>query len=142
VRHARALLALALAALIAACSSHAQSPGAAPVYRSVQAEAGEQAYLANCSMCHGVRLEGGPGPALRGVRMRALAKAQHLRVGDVFWTVAKQMPLNTPGSLSDQQDVEIMAYILESNGYAAGSSNLTYDAAVRSQVPFQPAGGP
>ena len=134
---------LALAALPAACASRSSKDASAPpAYRSVQAETGEQGYLANCSMCHGVRLEGGPGPALRGVRMRALARAQHLRVGDVFWTVAKQMPLNQPGSLTDQQDVEIMAYILESNGYTAGSRALTYDAAIHSLVPFQPAPRP
>ncbi len=138
-RLAGARAALALAGLLAACSAHPAPAGKTPaLFRAEQAEAGEQAYLASCSACHGVRLDGGAGPPLRGERMRARAQAAHLRVGDMFSTIAQQMPLNQPASLTEQQYVDIMAYVLESNGYPAGTAALTHDDALRSEVPFRP----
>jgi mono/diheme cytochrome c family protein len=36
-------------------------------YEQEQAAAGEKLFEASCSSCHGVKLEGGAGPALSGV---------------------------------------------------------------------------
>jgi hypothetical protein len=47
------------------------------------------------------------------------------------------MPAATPGSLPDDLYVEIMAFILQQNGYPAGSTELTYDAADKSNVPMR-----
>jgi hypothetical protein len=37
------------------------------------------------------------------------------------------MPANDPGSLSDQQYRQVLAYLLSKNGYPAGSKPLTAD---------------
>ena len=47
------------------------------------------------------------------------------------------MPPGTPGSLTHDQDVLIMAYILQQNGYPPGSQELTYEGAEKSRVPLR-----
>jgi hypothetical protein len=47
------------------------------------------------------------------------------------------MPPGTPGSLTHDQDVLIMAYILQQNGYLPGSQELTYEGAEKSRVPLR-----
>ena len=47
------------------------------------------------------------------------------------------MPADTPGSLTHDQDVLIMAFILQQNGYPAGSKELVYEDAEKSTVPLK-----
>ncbi len=47
------------------------------------------------------------------------------------------MPSATPGSLPPDVYVAIMAFILQQNGYPAGSRELTYDEAMTSSVPIR-----
>ena len=124
--------ALAAVTLSGAIALAAPQPPA--LYTATQATAGEGAYLAACAACHGVRLEGGAGPPLSGERFRTRTRQAHLRVGDVFSAVAKQMPLNQPASLPHERYVAIMAYLLKENGYPSGTAALAYDGALRSKV--------
>ncbi len=114
--------------------------GAVPaLYTADQATKGALAYYQNCAMCHGPNLDGQPGgysgPALKGSDFADPSYDFH--VSDIFNFVAKQMPAATPGSLSHQQDVEIMAFILQQNGYPPGAKELVYEEAERSQVPIR-----
>ena len=109
--------------------------GAAAVsYSPAQASTGLKAYGANCSSCHGEKLEGGVGPALSGATLNTLSKNTHLTVGDMFTFLSQQMPLNAPASLTKKQYAAIMAYVLKFNGYPAGSKELTYAGATDSKV--------
>jgi polar amino acid transport system substrate-binding protein len=45
------------------------------------------------------------------------------------------MPLNAPASLTHDQYVSIMAFILSKNGYHPGSSALTFSGASNSSAP-------
>ena len=45
-----------------------------------------------------------------------------------------QMPMNAPASLSHEQYLAILAYILKQNGYPAGSKPLAYGAAMNSKI--------
>ena len=47
------------------------------------------------------------------------------------------VPAATPGSLTHEEDVEIMAFILKQNGYPAGSNELVYEDAEKSRVPIR-----
>jgi mono/diheme cytochrome c family protein len=109
------------------------------LYTKEQAEEGAVAYYQNCAMCHGPLLdgqEGGfPGPALKGPDFADPSYDFH--VNEIFNFVAKLMPSATPGSLSPEQDVQIMAFILRENGYPAGAKELTYDGAAKSRVPMR-----
>jgi len=50
------------------------------------------------------------------------------------------MPEDSPGSLQDQEYVDIIAYILELNGHDAGDGELAATEASLSQIPVDPSG--
>ncbi|GAJ28588.1 c-type cytochrome [Acidomonas methanolica] len=99
-----------------------------------QAKAGAKEYADNCSQCHGDDLSGMAGPALKGPNF-ASAKA-NFHVSDIYAIVSKNMPATNPGSLTTDQYVNIMAFLLQQNGMPAGSTKLTADIATKSQVPL------
>jgi mono/diheme cytochrome c family protein len=101
-------------------------------FNAAQAAAGDKLYAAKCSACHGEHLEGGAGPALSGATLTTLATNTKLTVGDMFTFLSQQMPLNEPASLTHDQYVSIMAFILHYNGYKTGPKPLTYAAATTS----------
>ncbi len=114
--------------------------GRAPaLYTEDQATRGALAYYQNCAMCHGPALDGQlggySGPALKGAEFADPSYDFH--VSDIFNFVAKLMPAATPGSLSHDEDVLIMAFILQQNGYPAGSKALLYEVAEKSAVPLK-----
>jgi quinoprotein glucose dehydrogenase len=49
--------------------------------------------------------------------------------GALFDKIEVTMPLNEPGSLTDQQSVDLVAYILKLNHFPAGQEVLPKDAA-------------
>jgi len=114
----------------------AKSPPA--LYTEDQATQGQIAYYQNCAMCHGSNLggqeEGSSGPALKGSDFADPSYDFH--VSDIFNFVANMMPAMSPGSLPHDTSVNIMAFILKANGYPAGKTELTYDAASKSKVPI------
>jgi mono/diheme cytochrome c family protein len=109
------------------------------LYTEDQAAKGALAYYQNCAMCHGPLLEGQlggfSGPALKGSEFADPSYDFHL--SDIFNFVAKLMPSATPGSLTHEQDVQIMAFILQQNGYPSGSKELAYEFAEKSKVPIR-----
>ena len=109
------------------------------LYTAEQANKGALAYYMNCASCHGTVLDGqaggASGPALKGAEFAD--PSYDFRLSDIFNFVAKLMPAGTPGSLSPEQDVEIMSFILQQNGYPAGEQELTYEQASKSKVPIR-----
>jgi polar amino acid transport system substrate-binding protein len=109
------------------------------LYTAEQAEQGALAYYQNCAMCHGPLLDGQPGgysgPALKGPDFADPSYDFH--VSDIFNFVAKLMPSATPGSLTREQDVKIMAFILQQNGYPPGNQPLVYETAEKSKIPLR-----
>ena len=109
------------------------------LYTADQATKGALAYYQNCAMCHGPLLDGQSGgysgPALKGPEFADPSYDFHL--SDMFNFVAKLMPAATPGSLTHEQDVEIMAFMLQQNGYPPGSHELVYEDAEKSKVPLR-----
>jgi mono/diheme cytochrome c family protein len=123
--------ALMLAALaISAVPLYAAAQGSgqrSPAFTEAQVERGRAVYLKNCQDCHGSTLDNGEfgGAPLKGSYFR-----QHWGSGDVsalFGYVNTLMPPDRPGQLSEQSYVDITAFLLSSNGYAAGSEELTAD---------------
>jgi polar amino acid transport system substrate-binding protein len=99
-----------------------------------QAAAGQTIFETTCSPCHGSQLEGGAGPALHGPAFNTLANKVHATVGDIFTYMSTNMPLNNPASLKHGQYVDIMAFILSKNGWHAGNTELTFEAASSSKA--------
>jgi polar amino acid transport system substrate-binding protein len=103
------------------------------LYTAAQAEKGKAAFSENCALCHGETLEGRAGPALKGKHFAP--NSGKYKVGDIFTIVSKNMPATQPGSLTHDTYVEIMAYLLQQNGYPAGDKALSFDEAKDSTVP-------
>ena len=99
-----------------------QQPAGAPVFSAEQAAAGRAAYDASCASCHVADLGGrNEAPQLAGSDFMNVWRTQG--VDALFGFIRSTMP---PGGarLSDDQYLSIVAYILQSNGAAAGAQPL------------------
>jgi mono/diheme cytochrome c family protein len=132
MRFARALVALSGFYLAASVSSIAAAP--APqgggkstqdgVYTDAQAKRGEAAYSTTCAGCHGPDLAGADtAPSLTGAEFNAGWTDQ--TVDDLFQRIKTTMPGDAPGSLSDAQCADILAFVLSKDGFPAGQTELT-----------------
>ena len=117
------MFALALGSF-AAAGALAQSLDAAD-YTKAQADAGKDTYDNTCAVCHGDHMQGGAGPALAGQDFLSVSQYQKITAKYFFKFMSTHMPLTDPGSLTKQQYLDILAYLLEMNGYRAGSHELT-----------------
>src|ERR1700729_586927 len=112
---------LAVVMLPAAAES---APGAGD-YTQAQAQAGAQVFSATCSVCHGSRLQGGAAPALTGAAFAQTLTSTYSTTSKLYEVISTLMPVNNPGSLSQEQDTQVLAYILSQNSYPAGSTALS-----------------
>ena len=133
--------ALALAA-VSLLLPAARAQGVAPrsvwtgVYTSEQATRGGPLYSASCGSCHGPALEGGEmAPALSGGPFNA--NWNGLTLGDLFERVRISMPQNSPGSLSRQAYVDILAFMLRSGSFPEGQSELPRETELLKQITFE-----
>lgn len=135
-RGSRTATALALTAAVALCAVVGRSPSAraqsAALYTNAQAQKGLDPYEASCAMCHGANMEGESGPTLLGPTFTS----HYETIGDLMQFMVQNMPMNNPGSLSHQDYVDVLAYILLKNGWPSGSRVLTYRDANASKVPL------
>jgi mono/diheme cytochrome c family protein len=87
-------------------------------YTADQAVRGKQVYEATCARCHAPGyFQGAAFSSLWGQRP-AFA---------LFSSLSNTMPQDNPGSLTDQQYVDVIAYLLQRNSVAAGSKALGTD---------------
>lgn len=99
--------------------------GNTPPFTAAQVSRGQQVYAGQCQSCHGSNLQGGAGPALAGNGfLQKWANGQH-PLADLYGVISKQMPLTAPGSLTQQQYLDVTAFILSKNGYRAGKQALS-----------------
>jgi polar amino acid transport system substrate-binding protein len=104
------------------------------LYTQDQADSGLSKYSAYCAQCHGAAMQGRSGPSLKGKNFAT--KKAAFTVSDVFHIVSQNMPATQPGSLAHDDYVEIMAFLLQENGYPAGKTALTFDSANASKTPL------
>ncbi|GHF31446.1 hypothetical protein GCM10017781_04720 [Deinococcus metalli] len=96
---------------------------AALTARAAQVQAGQAVFAKSCQGCHGDQLQGVRAPTLLG----AAFLKKWATVGDLHAKVSKTMPKNAPGSLSAQQYLDVVAFVLDRNKAAAGSAALGSD---------------
>ena len=102
---------------------HAASAG---LFAAPQAARGATVYSAQCASCHGSDLGGiGQNPPLAGEEF--LSKYQGESVVALYDTIHTSMPATNPGSLTRPQTADVLAYILSSNKYLAGTTELPSD---------------
>jgi alcohol dehydrogenase (cytochrome c) len=92
-------------------------------YTSAQASRGATVYTQYCTLCHGANLQGESGPALSGQVLRAAYGGG--TAAQLYDFISRQMPQNNPASLSQQQYLDVTAYVLSRNGFPSGNTPLT-----------------
>ncbi|GAC1402211.1 MAG: hypothetical protein NVSMB64_01590 [Candidatus Velthaea sp.] len=122
-----ALIAFAGALIVSGSVSRAATSTGA--YTSAQAADGATVYAGQCAQCHATGLQGNSGPALVGAAFHKSIEATYTTAGALYDFIHAQMPVNAPGSLSQKQYLDVTAFILSKNGYAAGSTPLTMKTA-------------
>ena len=99
-------------------------------FTAAQVEAGRQAYIDHCMMCHGSKLQG-LADAQKLVGKDFVDLWGHDMVKELFSAVRVEMPQNDPGSLSDEMYLNLTAFLLHANGAKTGTTPLTADSAVK-----------
>jgi quinoprotein glucose dehydrogenase len=106
------------------------------VYTEEQAKRGELAYRQSCVNCHGPELEGADmTPPLTGGNF--MANWNDLNLGDLFERIRATMPLDKPGTLSRQQNADLVAFVLKANLWPAGTTELSRDLGALKQIRIQ-----
>jgi cytochrome c len=128
--------------LVLCCALFAQNPNDASNQRSVwdgvytekQAQRGSDLYGPKCSGCHGDDLEGDvvEHPALAGGDF--MWKWNGSTLAPLFQRIHRDMPLNNAGSLTRDQSVDLLAYILSMNRLPASQRELPSDPAALGQI--------
>ncbi len=131
-----ALISATVATLVAAAAISTATAANNALYTPAQAAAGAKVYAESCARCHGADLSGVSGPALKGADLAASGAQGKLTVGDIFKYTRNMMPAGNPGSLTYDQYVDVMAFILRENGNPAGSAPLSYSVALHSNDPI------
>ena len=103
------------------------------VFTEDQAARGRQVYFGACGLCHGRRLNGAPDdPDM--LSTPPLARARFLRVWEgrslavLLAYTRLTMPEDNPASLTDQEYVDVVAYMLSMSRMPAGEDDLPADA--------------
>ena len=119
------LLALAAASLVTAQTSASQVGTQRRtvwdgVYTEAQAARGTMAFGQSCAGCHALAAQG-KAPLVGDAFWKSFAQKT---VGDLLEFVSTNMPNGTPGSLTEPTYRDIVALMLKSNGFPAGTTEL------------------
>jgi cytochrome c5 len=96
------------------------------IYTAAQAERGKTTFKTACLRCHGEDLSGTTAPALKGDRFQMTWGGD--TVEGLFGKIRDTMPPNFGTVVDDQGKLDVVAFILQTNGYPAGSSELLIDS--------------
>jgi mono/diheme cytochrome c family protein len=117
-----------------------KSAAKVPAFTVAQAERGKDVYAANCTGCHLAGLDGSSNPTanVKGAPLigaRFVQDFGEAKISGLFNKMQRDMPNGKPGSLTEQQYLDLTAYVLQQNKYPAGDAELTVDAATDIWIP-------
>jgi len=95
------------------------------VYTAEQAERGRMAYAAFCAHCHAGDLSGDNSGDVGAPPLRRDGFRAGSTVLALFTKISETMPLDARGALSPEQSLDIVAYVLQQNGFPAGDRELS-----------------
>ncbi len=109
----------------------------AVTFTAEQTARGKLVYTRRCVDCHGSTLDNGEfgGAPLNGSYFKGHWGGGSV-AGLIAYTKAK-MPPDGPGSLSDQSYVDVVAYLLDANGYPRGEKELPADPQLQQPMSLQ-----
>lgn len=95
------------------------------VYTTAQADRGKTAFLASCQRCHNADLSGDRGPALKGERFTTTWGGGS--VGRLFEKIRDTMPVFATSTIDEATKLDIVTFILQTNGFPTGGAELKAD---------------
>ena len=107
------------------------------IYNAEQAVRGNATFENNCAECHMSDLSGRAGPPLKGDDFM-----EHWRgktVAELFEKIRTTMPADWRTQLSETRAIDVVAYLLQKNGFPSGAIELTPTAAGGVRIEAQPA---
>lgn len=137
---AAAVLATALGAPDRSAQAAAPRAGASErrtvwdsVYSAAQATRGQTAYGETCSRCHQPSLGGADeSPALAGGAF--LSNWSGFTLAELQDRIRTTMPRNDPGIYGRQLVTDVLAYMLQVNGFPAGAADLPVEAEALAEI--------
>ena len=134
-----AAVTIAALCLSGALSARAQQAPAKSVWDGVyteeQAKRGEEVYRGYCATCHGTALTGGEmaGPLVGPV---FTSSWNGIDLGRLFDRIRKSMPDDNPGILTRDQAADALAFVLSSNKFPAGQTELARQTEMLTPIAF------
>lgn len=122
--HLRFLLPVLAVGLVVAAQSPARST-ADGVFTTAQANEGRELWAASCQSCHGPHA---------GMPFKNKWMGRDLSA--LFVYTRNEMPKSDPGSLSDEEYVQAIAFLLRANGMPAGATPLPADSTALTRIRF------
>ena len=107
------------------------------VYTEEQAARGEALYKVHCIRCHGTNLQGngeGAGPL---IGPPFTTNWNGITMGVMLERVRQSMPLDKPLTMTRQQVADLLAFVLRSNKFPAGKSELVRQPDMLNAITFQ-----
>jgi mono/diheme cytochrome c family protein len=105
------------------------------VYTEEQAKRGEALYRQSCATCHGDALLGREmASPLTGPTFNS--NWNGVMLGDLMERMRLTMPQTSPGSLSRQENADVLAYILSVGGFPAGERELARQTEILNTIRF------
>lgn len=95
------------------------------VFSDAQANRGRDIFRAGCTECHF-------SSEFRDSSFKF--KWSRRSAGNLYQLIQTEMPEDEPGSLSPDQTVELVSYILRMNGFEPGASDILPDRAVLDEI--------
>jgi mono/diheme cytochrome c family protein len=134
---AKSVLFAASVVLLIAIPLHARQGGSKRVwdgvFTSAQAARGKVNYDLSCSRCHNLALIGSErGPAIKGNSF--LSRWEKDTLSGLFIKIRDTMPEGGPGNVTDDDKADILSYILQQNGFPAGTVELTKNPALLDEI--------
>ena len=126
------LWSIALGCVMFSASAWAQTPSrssSAGVYSREQMARGQEVYVGQCRSCHTPEAHASP-------TFQAAWGGKSLH--ELYAYIRERMPKNEPASLSDQEYVDVMTYLLRLNRAPPGETELPADADALKAIRFDP----
>ena len=92
------------------------------VYSEAQAARGRDVFNTSCLRCHAADLSGTTAPALKGDRFQTTFGNEP--IDRLFLKIRDTMPPSFGTVLDDQVKLDVVTYILQTNGYPPGTGEL------------------
>ncbi|MEW6128166.1 MAG: PQQ-binding-like beta-propeller repeat protein [Acidobacteriota bacterium] len=110
----------------------------AGVFTNAQAARGQALYDKRCAACHGANLTGGSSVPLVGARFMAKWGQGKHSVDELYYITRTQMPYGAAATMTNQEYIDMVAYILKANGYRSGERELSTDSATLQKIIIRP----